>query len=174
MEGQCLVPCSAVWRQKFMGVVLADPRKLKCAGEFQTTVPRCEELWVPIGTSSFSFWPNTGHPELVEQQAFRGLEMDVHHWQSSGKACNKLQLPSVSRAGTNPDPGGCSQIIALDQMLQFILQLGMASLQTRSMVTSHLKDCHIPVVLESSYNLLMRGQHLTFFFFFSPPSATLN
>lgn len=158
------MPCALLCHLE--AVVLADPRKLKCTGEFQTTIPRCEEPWVPTGTSTFSSWPNTGPPELGEQQAFRGLEMDVHHQQSSGSAWNKLQLPSASRAGTNPD--GYSQIIALDQMLQFILQLGMTSLQNHSIVTSHSKNCHSTAVLKSSSNLLMRGEHLTFFFFFHP------
>lgn len=136
-----------------MTVVLAAPRKLKCPGNFRPLFP---------GVRS--------HGHLLAPRALAShLTQDLMNFASSSHpgawrltfTAGRVQAgcettcswPLVPRAGSDPDPGGYSLIIAFDQMLQLILQpqphhtLGMTSLQARSMVTSPLKDHHSPAAL---------------------------
>lgn len=136
-----------------MAVVLADPRKLKCPGNFRPRFSGVRSHGYPLAPRVLAPLLTQDLTNFASSSRSGGWRLTFTTSRAQAACETTCSWPSVSRAGTDPDPGVYSLIIALDQMPQLILQpqlhhmLGMTSLQTCSIVTSPLKDHHSPAVL---------------------------
>lgn len=107
-----------VWRQKFVAAVLAVPGKLKCPGNFRTLFPGMRSHRRLLAPRALTPCLARGLTSLASGRLSGGWRLTFTTGRVQAGCETTCSRPSVPRVGTDPDPGGCGLIMALDQMLQ--------------------------------------------------------